>query len=97
MSDDNLGLLEALDAQLGETNPAPATPAPEPKAEAPKAETPKVESPKAEAPKTEATPEKTKTPTLENKIEIPDDVIDQLTKAGESEKFQSNEELAGSP
>ena len=91
MSDDNLGLLEALDAQLGDSNPAPTTPAPEPKTETPKTEAPKVEAPKNEAPKAEVAPVKTKETTLENKIDIPDDVFDQLTKAGEPEEKTEGE------
>ncbi|NBX77594.1 MAG: hypothetical protein EBQ92_13665, partial [Proteobacteria bacterium] len=79
MSDDKIGLLEALDAQLDQpqtpTQPVAAEPKAEPAKEAPKAETPKTE-PAKEAP----------VKTLENKIEIPDDVIDQLTKAEDSAK-----------
>lgn len=81
MSEDNRGLLEALDAQLN---------APEPTSEAPKTVTPDAQTP-ASGPvaenKPEAKPEaKAETKPLENKINIPDDVIDHLTKAGESEK-----------
>lgn len=81
MSEDNRGLLEALDAQLDAPEPAP---------EAPKAAAPEVKAPAPEpvtAAKPEAKPEpKTESKPLENKINIPDDVIDQLTKAGEPEK-----------
>lgn len=83
MSDDKMGLLEALDAQLDQPQTPSQTAAPEPKAES------VPETPKAETPKTEAKSEPVKqapAKTLENKIEIPDDVIDQLTKAGEPEK-----------
>jgi predicted nucleic acid-binding Zn-ribbon protein len=74
MSEDNRGLLEALDEQLD---------APEPAVETPKSAAPETKT----APVAETAPQAAPEPkTLENKIDIPDDVIDQLTRAGETEK-----------
>jgi predicted nucleic acid-binding Zn-ribbon protein len=74
MSEDNRGLLEALDEQLD---------APEPAVETPKSAAPETKTAPVAETASQAAPEPK---TLENKIDIPDDVIDQLTRAGETEK-----------